>query len=86
LSWQPSGGPWRDGARSIIIFGVHGVGGFPRGLIFILIIFTELGGRDLAIVLKVNGVLFRAIRGKHTSFLAVLHEVGLNEVLKKRHK
>jgi hypothetical protein len=86
LSWRPSVGLRRVGALGVIIISIHGVGGFSGRLVIVFIIPTGLGGRNLAVILEVGGVLFRAIRGIHASFLAVFHEVGLNKVLRRRYK
>jgi len=86
LSWRPSAGLRRRGALGVVIVSIHGIGGFSGGFIVVIIILTGLGGRNLAVILEVGRVLFRAVRGVHTSFLAVLHAVGLNEVLKRRHE
>jgi len=86
LSWRPSAGLRRMGALGVVIISVHGIGGFSGGFVVVVIIPTGLGGGNLAVILEVGRVFFRAVRGVHTSFLAVLHAVGLNEALKRRHE
>src|ERR1041385_2242859 len=86
LSCRSGVGFLRVGGLGVSVVRIVGVGGLSGRLVVISIIIAGLGGRNLAIVLKVSGVIFLAIEGIHADHLAVFHQIRPDEMLGKKMK
>ena len=76
------GVPGVGGLDVDVISRIFGFGGLPRGFTFV----GGFGWGNLAIVLKVRGVVCLAVGSLFASFLAVFHQVGPDEMLSKKRK